>query len=608
MRAGRRAPDSSDLKAVLLLTFLVLAAALPFVHRAYFIDDYYHVTMARGLLAHPARPYDFLADDNGHHNIGWERGRAPRMVNPPAFHYFLALAMKLWGDESWKLRTAVLVFPLVSAFCVYFLGKRFTRRPLAAASLLVITPAFWLTSYSLLIDGALLACFLMALLAFIIGAEKRRLSWILFSGALMGLTFLVKYSGALIFPLCLSWQWMDARRRGWKGAYAAYAVAAAVILLWGLWGIFTYGQMHFLATFSRGFHSTSLAGLLALLLFSGGFFLNHLPQRRFHVFQAGMACWLAALLLAAGGLFFHPSVPVWMGRFYVDKWVVVASFLGGSLFFPVWSVLLLGMLSRRALLISAGALAALYGALHSSMGGFGIVQSLLLCLFIGGSAAFLGLMAHQCRPWQSAQDRFLMFWIVAGLFELVTVMPWTAGRYFLLILPPAAWVFLRLVDQLDASFLWPVIWCSTALLGFLLAVADYAQAGAAARLAQVLTNRQGQLEAVAPRPPHHWYYLGDTFDGAQPYLLALGWQNVFPDDPLQAGDLLIKPRYRQSSWWRLPQTHRLRLVLAYEARSRLPLRVMDVPSSAGFYASAWGALPFTITRDPLERFEVYQVQ
>ena len=156
------------------------------MRRAYFVDDFYFVTMAKGILKHPARPYDFVSDDAGIGNVAWERGQAPRMVNPPLFHYFLAGVIKMWGDAVWKLRTASLIFPLISLYAAYFLGKRFVKNSFAAASLLAITPAFWLTSYALLIDSALLAFFLAALECFIAGHEKKRMGFLALSGVLMG--------------------------------------------------------------------------------------------------------------------------------------------------------------------------------------------------------------------------------------------------------------------------------------------------------------------------------------------------------------------------------------------------------------------------------------
>src|SRR5579872_4977439 len=262
---------SEDRKAIGLLTLLVLLTTLPFLNRAYFVDDFYFVTIAHGILQHPLRPYDFRSDDAGIQTIGWERGQRPRMVNPLLFHYYLAGVMKLFGDASWKLRASTIVFSLIAVWSTYFLGRRFVPYPLAAAGLLAITPAYWLTSYSLLIDSGLIAFFMLSLLVFFDGLDQRRVGRILLAGVLMGLTMLVKYVGALVLVLALIWQVMEKSRRTWRPGYLGYLMAGGVMLAWGIWNIATYGQMHFLAALPRGFHSTSYAGLALLAVLIAGF-------------------------------------------------------------------------------------------------------------------------------------------------------------------------------------------------------------------------------------------------------------------------------------------------------------------------------------------------
>src|SRR5882724_10764208 len=249
---------SRDLRALLILSIVVLGTSLPFIHRAYFVDDYYFAKIAKGILDNPWRPYDFKSDDAGIGVVGWERGQPPRMVNPVLFHYFLAGVMATWGEESWKLRSASLVFSFAAVFAMYFLGKRFVPDPLTPAVLMAICPAYWLTSYSLLIDSALVAFLLASLLAFFIGHERKSLGWILGSGLLMGLTMLVKYFGILVIPLAFLWQVLDADRRAWKPGYSAFLVFLLVQVLWGVWNVATYGQPHFLAALPRGMSSPSL--------------------------------------------------------------------------------------------------------------------------------------------------------------------------------------------------------------------------------------------------------------------------------------------------------------------------------------------------------------
>ncbi|OGR90029.1 MAG: hypothetical protein A2992_00560 [Elusimicrobia bacterium RIFCSPLOWO2_01_FULL_59_12] len=594
----------SHVRALGLLTLLMGVLVLPFVTRAYFVDDYYFVTMAKGILEHPARPYDFRSDDAGIANIAWERGKQPRMVNPPLFHYFLAAVMKIGGGETWKLRTASLIFPLISLYAMYFLGKRFVRDPLAAASLMAVTPAFWLTSYSLLIDSALLAFFLAALACFIIGHEEKRMGLLWFSGALMGLTFLTKYTGALILPVALVWHALHRERCSITGTLAAFGVCAIIFLLWGVWGIMTYGQMHFIATFSRGFHPATLLGLGTLGLFVlGSYFWWKEPARR-HQAVTARACWGFCLILWIVFLWMGGSVGTWLQNFYFDKIISVASFLGGTTVFLFWAPSFLCKRDARTFGIWLAVAGLLYVAFSSRIGGFNRLQSAQLAFFIGSTLAFMIHLLRETSPRSSKPQRYLLIWLVVGLLELIIVMPWTAARYLLIILPPVCWVFRRWVEDSGRVWLWRWAWGMTALMGAALAYVDYAQAGTILPLTQVLETQQAQFQKLSPRPPNHWYYLADTFDGSQPYILRLGWENVFPFQSFPRGSLFLRSRFRKSSWWNIKNPERFAPVAAWEFNSRIPLRVMDIPASAGFYASCWGILPYAITRHPLERFEL----
>src|SRR5260370_3321949 len=109
-----------------------------------------------------------------------------------------------------------------------------------------------------------------SLVAFIEGHEQRRLDWVALSGILMGLKFLTKYTGILVIPLALLWHWWNRKAYCWQATVLALAIFAVVFLVWGWWGIETYGQMHFFATLPRGFHATSWQGLLVLVLVLSG--------------------------------------------------------------------------------------------------------------------------------------------------------------------------------------------------------------------------------------------------------------------------------------------------------------------------------------------------
>jgi 4-amino-4-deoxy-L-arabinose transferase-like glycosyltransferase len=464
----------------------------------------------------------------------------------------LAGVIAVWGDAPWKLRTASLLFSLGALYAMYFLGKRFVPDPLAPAILMAVCPAYWLTSYSLLIDGTLLAFLLAALLAFFVGHEKKSIFWIVTSGILMGLTVLVKYFGVLVVPLAFVWQVMDADRRSWKPGYIAFAVFLAVQLLWGGWNIATYGQSHFLAALPRGMEG--------------------------------------------------PSFVLW-----AQKGLVLGSFIGGGVIFVLASGIMLWRVSKAWLGGIVGLAAVLYLIFSSRAGGFDSTQSFLLSVFISGTLFFLVMMGRTLKPEINKSHGFLLLWMLFGLLELILVMPWTAGRYLLCTLPAMCWIFALQMNEFGSPELWQATLAATALSGLLIAHADYVQANTIVRLAESLEQKSARFQAMAPKPSHRWYYLADTFDGSQPYLLPLGWENVLPHQQFKKGDLFLRAYYRKSSWWNVDEELKhFRPILSIEMRSKNPIRVMDVPASAGFYASCWGALPWTVTNHPLERFELYQ--
>lgn len=551
MKTADAARRPSDLAALAILAFTVLVTTLPFINRAYFVDDYYFVKMAQGILEHPSRPYDFRSDDAGFDNLGWERGHFPRMVNPPLFHYYLAGVMKLsqvclpgegWGAAGMTtlLRGSMIPFSILALFSMYFLGKRFTARPLSAALLMAFTPVYWLTSFSLLIDSMLIGVLLAGVWCFIAAHERRSRLMAWGAGFILGLAMLVKYFGVLGIVLAFVWQMMDPQRRRWWGGYGAYAAFLVLQLVWAGWNISTYGEPHLLATLPRGMST--------------------------------------------------------IGLFYADKVVISLIFFGGGTVFALGAYALLWIRARTALLGLSTLLVVLFAVLYSPFGGYSISQSAQIIFWLGAGAAFFMRVYLEWKGALSATERFVLLWLAIGFVELVVVMPWTAGRYFLCLLPAACWLMIKILPD----SLWPrwgtAVLSMTACAGLFVASADYAQANVIRNLATALPAREGNS-----------FYLGDTFSGYEPYLKPLGWQAAFPNQAFKKGDWLLVPKYRQSSWWRLPDTLRLELVNTFEFQSPLLVRVMDIPSSAGWYASVWGTLPFVLTRDPLERFDIYRV-
>jgi len=80
------------------------------------------------------------------------------------------------------------------------------------------------------------------------------------------------------------------------------------------------------------------------------------------------------------------------------------------------------------------------------------------------------------------------------------------------------------------------------------------------------------------------------------------------DAGAEPGDIIIKP-YIASPWVTLYDSDEYtRLIEQVPVEVRLPLRILDFSSHAGFYSSGWGLLPFSWTSGKhWEWFNVYEV-
>lgn len=100
------------------------------------------------------------------------------------------------------------------------------------------------------------------------------------------------------------------------------------------------------------------------------------------------------------------------------------------------------------------------------------------------------------------------------------------------------------------------------------------------------------------------YVLGDSFTAST--LTYAGWTPAFASTPFMPGDVVLAPTVVMRPWWFRPGPG-MALERSFDYPSAFPLRLMDNEGAAGFYASVWGALPFTFSTGPLERYQLWRV-
>ena len=211
-------------KELAVIIILILLALLPFVNKAFHIDDPLVLYPVQQILKSPLHPFDFDVNWYGLPQSMWE------LTNPPFIFYYLAPAVAIFGEKEAWLHLSYLIFAVIAGIAIYFLGKRFTKRPLLSALLLIATPAFLVTATSIMPDIPFLALYLLAVIIYIQAQDRESTPLAIFSGVLIGLACLTKYTGLTLIPLLLLYSLLKRRRL----SQTAIALGLGLILF-GLW-------------------------------------------------------------------------------------------------------------------------------------------------------------------------------------------------------------------------------------------------------------------------------------------------------------------------------------------------------------------------------------
>jgi 4-amino-4-deoxy-L-arabinose transferase-like glycosyltransferase len=535
----------------LLVAGLALLPLLFALDAAVSIDAPVFVAVARQILADPADPFGF--------QMIWDptSPEAPEFNrNPPLLSYWLAPWIALFGERETVMHAALLPFPVIAALAFTGLARRLTGRGLEPGLLLVATPAFSVLAATLMLDVPVLACWLVAVYALVRGAEPERPGWALAAGLAAAAAGLTKYVGLATLPLLAAGAWLLYRRRG----AALLGALAPPLVLWAAWGAYTqarYGAVHYFGStdivLGRSFDPKEFWNQVASVpIYYGGALV-------FPVLGA-----LRALLRPGRG----------GGSF------VVGLLLGAT---AVTWVLPIGEPSRRAAL----------GADEVVLGALGFAGAFWLWTRGLAPARLAG----------SAHDRFLLLWL-GGLWLFSSLLNWHVNAADALLAAPPALLLLFRDADLRPSRRALALWLALMLpLGWLLTAVDVEQAGIYRTAARRI------VEEIGAQPGRRWF-VGHW--GLQHYLEREGFQSVVPPmygrSDLEEGDWVATARNVSQ----LDVSHNMRRyalheVFAWSHPTWLPLRTTNADAGAGFYSHHAGYLPFTFSREPLDRVQLGRV-
>jgi 4-amino-4-deoxy-L-arabinose transferase-like glycosyltransferase len=535
----------------LLLTLLVLAALGPFLGKPFNIDDPLFLWVARHIHSHPANPYGFNLNWYGWESPMWEVTK-----NPPLAAYYLAAAAAILGWSEVALHAAFLVPAVAAILGTYRLAHRLCPRPVLAALATLFTPAFLVSSTSVMCDTMMLAFWVWAIVMWAEGLDQGT-SWRLLGSALLiALAALTKYFGACLVPLLFVYGLMLRRRLG----------------LWVLWFLIP----------------------LALLAAYHG---------------AGYALYGKGLLSDAGTYAVTARAGSWASA--VATSLTALSFTGGCLAVAVTAVCWLWRPRVLAGLVLFGCLVAL--AIHAnyvvpSLVGAGASRRLLegqLLLWVTGGAGVLVLGLWAAWRWRDASSCLLASWTL-GTFVFSGYLNWTVNARSLLPMAPAVGILLarRLSDGSDADRPWRRLGVGLSLL--VAAAVSLCVAAGDLQLAQAVRESAHQSYARLTSKEGTLWFGGHW--GFQYYLDRLG-QNAKPvvNGHLHAklGDLLASPGNNTNV--EAPHSPQYDSMEDWSIAGPRWVTTLNREVGASFYASVLGPLPFSFASIPPERVTIHHL-
>jgi 4-amino-4-deoxy-L-arabinose transferase-like glycosyltransferase len=537
----------------LVIGFILVVCLGPFINKAIHTDDVLFVWTGEWIQKHPA---DFFGCQ-----VNWWWSAIPMWVanyNPPILSYFLAGAGTLLGWNEIVLHLACLAVAFSASVGIYSLAQMWCGRPLLATLIAMFTPAFLVSSTTLMCDVMMLSFWVWAIVLWERALGKERSRWqFLGAGALVGLAVLTKYSAITLLPLLFILSILRTRKLGWW--LLGLAVPVLILAGYELITARMYGRglfsaaVHYAHTTRIEFPGGWRAGGIIGLAFAGG---SLLPLLFF-----APSLWRPKMLLAGGVVI----LGIWLAMF------------------PLWDNL--------GLIINADP--------KRMKNWYYLLQVVLLT---AGGLHVLLLVAAETWRRRDIVALILALWI-AGTIYFATVLNWTVNvRSFLPMGPAAAILLVRRLEasrgnyMTDGRLLWPLIPAAAIALG--IAAADY-------QLANSARTAAAQI-AVKYKSASHtmWFYGHGAF---QYYMEKLGGQPIDVERSLlQPGDVAVVP------WIGIRAPFPAGSVgwiedLEFSPFSWMNLMGASESEAAGFYGANVGPVPFVIGKLPYQDYLIVKV-
>lgn len=537
----------------LIPAVITVACLVPFLNKAFHIDDPLFLWTAKQIQTNPADFYGF--------SVNWYGSNMPMAEvtqNPPGACYYIAVVASLFSWSEVALHTAFLIPAVSVALGTYYLARRFCARPVLAVLAGVLTPVFIVSSTNVMCDTMMLAFWVWAVFLWIRGMEEKRYLNLFFAAVLIVFCALTKYFGMALLPLLFVYSLSYRRKFGYWVLFLLIPAAALAGYQWVTRNLYGYGLLSDAAVYATNYSwmqgSTLFSKGLTGLVFTGGCGLT--------VLFYGPLLWSRRDIIA--------------GVIMVILFVLILSFIENIGSTPLRD----SRGARWDYLIQVG-------------------------LMAGAGAGIFALMVSDFWKHSNAKTLLLLLWVL-GTFIFAAFINWTVNaRSILPIVPAVGILLMRRIDERFAEaarqirtwrLAWPLV--PVVVISLLVCWADYKLAETARTAASDIYESFGN-ENRTVWFQGHW--------GFQYYMEAVGGRAFdFEDPEASRADIIIIP-LNNCVIKALPEemVYPRRRFQFYACRK---IATMNGEIGAGFYSNIWGMLPFVFGPVGPEIYYAYVVR
>ncbi|MFA5252261.1 MAG: glycosyltransferase family 39 protein [Phycisphaerae bacterium] len=527
--------------SAILTVIVTVVCLIPFLNKAFHIDDPLFIWSAKQIQINPVDFYGFKVNW-----YGTEMPMAEVTENPPVACYYIAMVGRLFGWSEIVLHTAFLVPAAAAALGMYYLSKQLCSQPVLATLAAVLTPAFLVSSTNVMCDTMMLAFWVWAAAFWVEGLKTNRKSKLFFAAVLIGICALTKYFGIALLGLLFVYSLIQKRR---LDIWLLFLLIPVVILAGYQWATYAlYGRglltkaISFVTEYRRIGGIGSFSKVITSLAFTGG--------------------------CAATALFC--SVLLWSRRTLILSVVLTILFI-----LALTSVDKIGVSYIR----------------NTNTGDIAWSFIIQLGLMAAAGVSILALACSDFWKCRDADSLLLLVWVF-GTFIFAGFVNWAVNARSILPMIPAVGILLaRRVSCCNKAqqetrikrMSWLLV--PAAVVALLVCQADYVWAS---------MSRSAVTEVSGKFKDQHSKIWFEGHWGFQYYMEGNGYQAFDYESPKAvSGDIIIIPS--NNSFIKSLPTEYVNLMDILEIGSSRWLTTMGgVSPVAGFYAEGWGVIPFAV--------------